>query len=90
MFLISKGEKINRKGHTCNVSVERQFYNKTADSDIDLEFSEKLLVGTKRPPTTAQLADEITFVKRFKTNTGRINWAPSLKEAYENNLLLSY
>ncbi|KAI8889106.1 hypothetical protein K501DRAFT_291282 [Backusella circina FSU 941] len=87
---IKKAERLIEKGLTYNASVKRQLSNISTDSESDLEFPEKLPVGIKRPPTTPQLADEIAFVKRFKTNAGRMNWTQCLTEAHENHLLLRY
>ncbi|RCH84214.1 hypothetical protein CU097_003610 [Rhizopus azygosporus] len=87
---IKKAERLIEKGHTYNASIKRQLSNVSTESESDLEFPEKLPVGTKRPPTASQIADEIAFVKRFKTNAGRMNWAQCLAEAHKNNLLLRY
>lgn len=69
---IKKAERLIEKGLTYNASVKRQLSNISRDSESDLEFPDKLPVGTKRPPTTPQLADEIAFAKRFKANVGRM------------------
>lgn len=87
---IKKAERLIEKGLTYNASVKRQLCSISTDSESDLEFPEKLPVGIKRPSTTPQLADEIVFVKRFKTNVGRMNWNQCLTEAHENHLLLRY
>ncbi|RCI00128.1 hypothetical protein CU097_015067 [Rhizopus azygosporus] len=87
---VKKAESLIEKGHTYNTSVKRQLSNVSTDSESDLKFPEKLPVGTKSPLTTSQLADEITFVKRFKTNAGRMIWTQCLTEAHENHPLLPY
>lgn len=79
---IKKAERLIEKGLTYNASVKRQLSNISTDSESDLDFPGKLPVGIKRLPTTPQLADEITFVKRFKTNVGRMNWTQCLTEAH--------
>lgn len=79
---IKKAERLIEKGLTYNASVKRQLSNISTDSESDLEFPDKLPIGIKRPPTTPQLADEIAFVKRFKTNVGCMNWTQCLTEAH--------
>ncbi|KAG0850033.1 hypothetical protein G6F17_010236 [Rhizopus arrhizus] len=83
---IKKAERLIEKGLAYNASVKRQLSNISTDSESELEFPEKLPVGIKRPPTTPQLADEITFIKRFKANVGRMSWTQCLTEAHENHL----
>ncbi|KAG1128726.1 hypothetical protein G6F37_013659 [Rhizopus arrhizus] len=87
---IKKAERLIEKGLAYNASVKRQLSNISTDSESKLEFPEKLPVEIQRPPTTPQLADEIAFIKKFKKNVGRMNWAQCLREAHENNLLLRY
>ncbi|CEJ03636.1 hypothetical protein RMCBS344292_17615 [Rhizopus microsporus] len=87
---VKKTESLIENGHTYNASGKRQLSNLCTDSESNLEFSEKLPVGTKRPPATPQITDEIVFVKRFKTNAGRMNWIRCLTDAHENNLLIPY
>ncbi|KAI7897644.1 uncharacterized protein BX663DRAFT_556497 [Cokeromyces recurvatus] len=87
---IRKTEKLIEKGLTYNTTIKRQIANISTDSESDLEFPEKLPVGVERSPTSPQLAEEIAYVKMFKTNVSRMNWAQCLKEAHEKNLLLRY
>ncbi|KAG1380214.1 hypothetical protein G6F60_010122 [Rhizopus arrhizus] len=87
---IKKAERLIEKGLTYNTSVKRELSNISTDSENDLKFPQKLPVGFKRPLTTPQLAEEIAFVKRFKTNVGRMNWTQCLTEAHKIHHLLRY
>ncbi|GAA5806544.1 hypothetical protein HPULCUR_012080 [Helicostylum pulchrum] len=87
---IKKTERLIEKGITYNTSIKIMLSDISTDPENDLEFPEELPVGIKRKTTTPKLEEEIAFIKKFKTNVGRMNWRQCLTKAHESNLFSRY